>query len=103
MQFLNALSFCLSFLGNCGLILKLPFRYFLPRNIIPLLSLLLNETMHRLDSAQAVGAYHKANARPILTGETLWTRFSQPHIGLFLRSGLQGPARFASPSLGSAY
>ena len=54
MQFLDVFSFCLSLLGVYGLIF--PFRYLLPRNIIPLLSLLLNETMHLLDSAEAVGA-----------------------------------------------
>jgi len=41
-------------LGIYGLIL--PFRYLLPRNTIPLLSLLLNKTTQRLDSAEAVGA-----------------------------------------------
>jgi hypothetical protein len=54
MQFLDVFSFCLSLLGIYGLIL--PFRYLLPRNIIPPLSLLLNETMYLLDSAEATGA-----------------------------------------------
>ena len=54
MHFLDVFSFCLSLLGIYGLIL--PFRYLLPRNIIPLLSLLLDETTQLLDSAEAIGA-----------------------------------------------
>jgi hypothetical protein len=48
---LDITSFCLSVLG---LILKL--RYLLPRNAIPLLSALLNETRQLLDHAEAIGA-----------------------------------------------
>ena len=54
MQPLDVFSFCLSLLGIYGLIH--PFRHLLPRNIIPLLSLLLNETTQLLDSAEVIGA-----------------------------------------------
>jgi hypothetical protein len=59
MRFLDVFSFCLSLLGIYGLIL--PLRYLLPRNIIPLLSLLLNETTQLLDSAEAIGAIPSQN------------------------------------------
>jgi hypothetical protein len=48
---LDITSFCLSILG-----LTVTFRYLLPRNAIPLLSALLNETRQLLDRAEATGA-----------------------------------------------
>jgi hypothetical protein len=48
---LDIASFCLSVLG-----LIPEFRYLLPRNAIPLLSALLNETWQLLDHAEAKGA-----------------------------------------------
>ena len=53
MHCIDILSFSLSVLGVYGLILK--FRYLLPRNAIPLLSTLLNETQQLLDHAEEIG------------------------------------------------
>jgi hypothetical protein len=51
---IDILSFFLLDLGVYGLTLK--FRLLLPRNIIPLLSTLLNETRQLLDRAEEIGA-----------------------------------------------
>ena len=49
---LDITSFCLSVLD----LIVLKFRYLLPRNAIPLLSALMNETRQLLDRAEAIGA-----------------------------------------------
>jgi hypothetical protein len=54
MRAIDILTLCLSVLGIYGLILYV--RYLLPRNAIPLLSALLNETRQLLDHAEAIGA-----------------------------------------------
>lgn len=54
MPFIDILGFCLSLVGINGLILY--FCYLLPRNAIPLLSTLLNETQQLLDHAEEIGA-----------------------------------------------
>jgi hypothetical protein len=54
MRGVDILTFCLSVLGIYGLILKI--LYLLPRNAIPLLSVLLNETRQFLGHAEAINA-----------------------------------------------
>jgi hypothetical protein len=54
MAFIDILSFCLSLVGINGLILYI--RYLLPRNAIPHISTLLNETRQLLDQAEEIGA-----------------------------------------------
>jgi hypothetical protein len=54
MAFIDILGFCLSLVGINGLILYI--RYLLPRNAIPLISTLLNETQQLLDRAEEIGA-----------------------------------------------
>ena len=51
---IDIIGFCLSVVGIYGLILYL--RYLLPRNAIPLLSTLLDETRQLLDRAEAISA-----------------------------------------------
>ena len=54
MRGIDILSFCLSILGIYSLLLC--FRYLLPRNAIPLLFTLLNETRQLFGHAEAIGA-----------------------------------------------
>lgn len=54
MHCIDVISFFLSLLGVYGLVLK--FRFLLPRNVVPLLSTLLNETQQLLDRAEEIGA-----------------------------------------------
>ena len=51
MQFVDVFSLILSFLGLYGIVFAL--RLFLPRNVVPLVSISLNEAMARLESAEA--------------------------------------------------
>jgi hypothetical protein len=53
MPALDITSFCLSVIS---FILVFKFRHLLPRNTIPLLSALLNETRQLLDNAESIGA-----------------------------------------------
>ena len=54
MRGIDIVAFCLSILGIYGCMLY--FRYLLPRNAIPLVSALLNETRRLLDHAETIGA-----------------------------------------------
>jgi hypothetical protein len=54
MRCIDIISFCLSVVGIYSLLFY--FRYLLPRNAIPLLFALLNDTRQLLDHAEEIGA-----------------------------------------------
>ena len=75
MRFIDIFSLILSFLGAYGIVYSL--RLLLPRNIVPLVSTSLNETMSLLEHAEAINIPNMSDNRANLA---MYARDCTPNL-----------------------